>query len=253
MKVSDIPSMADKLLEEYNSDLMIITDIFDCINNSEHEHLKQCISDSYYLLSYDFSLNKLNQVYWMKLLTETQVLSLMDRETRSTWESSCKHSKPHKPCNFTEDNVYATLNQIYGNRFNMRLRAIDTVFKGLSWDYKTNNGVMFGDKVVLNRFHNGYLICPEVRHSLDDLQREHLLYDGKDEVIGDDTLSRFFHLNFMIREVKYPYIYEDVYFHIKIFKKGTLHLKFKRPDIIKHLNKMLSESNKNKIPENKKK
>ncbi|SAG85554.1 Uncharacterised protein [Enterobacter hormaechei] len=45
---------------------------------------------------------------------------------------------------------YNTFEQLHHNKQDVFERGIINVFKGLSWDYKTNNPCYFGKKIIVN-------------------------------------------------------------------------------------------------------
>ncbi|ENG7017647.1 DUF4942 domain-containing protein, partial [Yersinia enterocolitica] len=123
-------------------------------------------------------------------------------------------------------------------------RGIINVFKGLSWDYKTNSPCSFGKKIIINNLvtHNrwGYsLNWGWRRDQLADLERMLFLLDGKPipDNRGDITTRLMEH----VRDNPSQQSYEDDYFSIRYFQKGTAHLTFKRPKLIEKMNDTIAK------------
>ncbi|ELZ8657404.1 DUF4942 domain-containing protein [Salmonella enterica] len=47
-------------------------------------------------------------------------------------------------------NILSTFEQLHHNKQDVFERGIINVFKGLSWDYKTNNPCCFGKRIIVN-------------------------------------------------------------------------------------------------------
>lgn len=123
-------------------------------------------------------------------------------------------------------------------------RGIINVFKGLSWDYKTNSPCSFGKKIIINNLvtHNrwGYsLNWGWRRDQLADLERMLFLLDGK--TIPDNRGDINTRLMEHVRDHPSQQSYEDDYFNIRYFQKGTGHLTFDRPDLMDKMNDIITK------------
>lgn len=123
-------------------------------------------------------------------------------------------------------------------------RGIINVFKGLSWDYKTNSPCSFGKKIIIKNLvsHNrwGYSLSGGWRRDqLADLERMLFLLDGNPipENRGDISTRLMEHISLQ----KASQLYEDDYFSIRYFQKGTAHLTFKRPELIERMNDIIAK------------
>ncbi|EKB2189929.1 DUF4942 domain-containing protein, partial [Escherichia coli] len=84
----------------------------------------------------------------------------------------------------SEANILSTFEQLHQNKDEVFERGVINVFKGLSWDYKTNSPCKFGSKIIVNNlvrwdqwgFH---LISGMQADRLADLERMLHLLSGK--------------------------------------------------------------------------
>lgn len=123
-------------------------------------------------------------------------------------------------------------------------RGIINVFKGLSWDYKTNSPCSFGKKIIINNLvtHNRWgfsLNWGWRRDQLADLERMLFLLDGKP--IPDNRGDISTRLKEHIRDNPAKDMYEDEFFSIRYFQKGTAHLTFKRLELIERMNDIIAK------------
>jgi hypothetical protein len=184
---------------------------------------------------------------WSYLLRESGLKAFLDAEARKKWETAIqKNDVPP----LTWDNVQATFKSLYDARGAMFERGVVEVFRSLSWDYKTNNPVAFGKRLVLRHIVSTYKMqIFGVEHSgadkLDDLTRVMSVLDGKPE--PDNRNSTYLALS----KVSWPKITKEAdlaYFSLKGFKNGNAHLTFKRPDLVDKMNLILAKSHPNALP-----
>lgn len=125
----------------------------------------------------------------------------------------------------------------------MRCWGFLTVWKKLSWDYKTNNPCSFGKKIIISNFVKydkwGYnLNWGWQRDRLTDLERMLTILEGQS--IPDSREDIIRRLDDHIRENRHSTHYEDKMFSIKYFQKGTAHIIFNRPDLVDKLNDIIA-------------
>lgn len=170
---------------------------------------------------------------WAYLMEESGIFTFMDGKARAEWDKSITEGT-YPP--FTFDSVRETFRSLYANRGDMFERGIVEIYKGLSWDYKTNQPFKFGKRVILTGFSYGYIYGSGC-NKIDDLQRVFCVLDGKQEPDVRDGVGR---------EIRRRHIYEKAdqyegnYFNVRWFKKGTAHIAFKREDLVQQCNRILS-------------
>ncbi|HHN8384058.1 TPA: DUF4942 domain-containing protein [Klebsiella quasipneumoniae] len=172
---------------------------------------------------------------WKDLMNKSGMLALMDTQARDEWYNSLE--KDDIPA-VSEENILSTFEQLHQSKAEVFERGIINVFKGLSWDYKSNSPCKFGKKIIVDglvqydrwgfHFRHG-----RRREQLADLDRMLNLLDGKPVPENRNDLS--VRLDAHIRK-QHASVFEDEYVEIRYFQKGTGHIIFKRSDLIDKMN-----------------
>ena len=155
----------------------------------------------------------------------------MDAQARKQWDNNLEGDDIPE---ISEANILSTFEQLHHSKADVFERGIINVFKGLSWDYKTNSPCQFGKKIIVNGLvdHNRW-------EQLADLERMLFLLDGKP--IPDNRGDISNRLMEHIRDNPAKDVYEDEFFSIRYFQKGTAHLTFKRPELVEKMNDIISK------------
>ncbi|AIR87085.1 DUF4942 domain-containing protein [Pantoea rwandensis] len=182
----------------------------------------------------------LDRSIWRDLMQKSGMISLMDALACDQWD---KNLEVDDFPEISEANILSTFEQLNQSKAEVFERGIINVFKGLSWDYKTNSPCFFGKKIIMNNLvtHNrwGYsLTSGDRRDQLTDLERMLFLLDGK--AIPDNRADISINLMNHIRDNLGKDVYEDAYFSIRYFQKGTAHVTFKRPELVKKMNDIIA-------------
>ena len=176
---------------------------------------------------------------WKDLMNKSGMLALMDAQARDEWYNSLE--KDDIPA-ISEENILSTFEQLHQSKAEVFERGIINVFKGLSWDYKSNSPCKFGKKIIVDglvqydrwgfHFRHG-----RRREQLADLDRMLNLLDGKPVPENRNDLS--VRLDAHIRK-QHASVFEDEYVEIRYFQKGTGHIIFKRSDLIDKMNEIVA-------------
>ena len=183
----------------------------------------------------------LDRGIWRDLMKKSGMLSLMDAAAREQWYNSLE--KDDIPA-VSEENIMSTFEQLHLNKEAVFERGVINVFKGLSWDYRTNSPCKFGAKIIVtglvkfDRWGFG-LNWGWQRDRLADLERMLMLLDGKP--VPDNRADVTRRLGDHIHENRHSNRYEDEMFAIKYFQKGTAHITFKRPELVDKLNDIIAQ------------
>lgn len=179
---------------------------------------------------------------WRDLMLKSGMLALMDAQARDQWYKSLEGDEIPA---ISEDNILSTFRQLHHTKHDVFERGILNVFKGLSWDYKTNSPCCFGRKIIINNLvtHNRWgfsLNWGWRRDQLADLERMLFLLDGKPvpDNRGDITTRLMEH----IRDNPGLSVYEDNYFAIRYFQKGTGHITFRCPVLVDKMNDIVAKN-----------
>ncbi|HDD9954488.1 TPA: DUF4942 domain-containing protein [Escherichia coli] len=159
---------------------------------------------------------------WRDLMLKSGMMALMDAQARDQLHKTLEEGD--LPA-ISEANILSTFKQLHLNKRDVFERGIINVFKGLSWDYKTNSPCSFGKKIIINNLvtHNRWgfsLNWGWRRDQLADLERMLFLLDGKPipDNRGDITTRLMDH----IRDNPSKDVYEDNLFSIRYFRKRRL-------------------------------
>ena len=178
---------------------------------------------------------------WKDLMNKSGMLALMDAQVRDEWYNSLE--KDDIPT-VSEENILSTFKQLHQSKGDVFERGAINVFKGLSWDYKSNSPCKFGKKIIVtglvkyDRWGFG-LSWGWQRDRLADLERMLMILDGKP--VPDNRADVTRRLGDHIHENRHSNRYEDEMFTIKYFQKGTAHITMKRPDLVDKLNDIIAK------------
>lgn len=177
---------------------------------------------------------------WKDLMQRSGMQSLMDAKARNEWYNSLE--KEDIPA-ISEENILSTFEQLHQSKGEVFERGVLNVFKGLSWDFKSNSPCKFGKKIIVNGLvkHDQWgfgLNWGWQRDRLADLERMLMLLDGKP--VPDNRADVTRRLGDHIHENRHSNCYEDAMFTIKYFQKGTAHVTFKRPELVDKLNDIIA-------------
>lgn len=189
--------------------------------------------------AFDNYLKAIDAGCWARLLDLSGLRTFMDTKAREAWnENIDKHKVPP----LTLENVEATFKVMHAARRDMFERGVIAVFRHLSWDYKTNNPVMFGKRIILTHVYDVRMgincVNYEGTNKLDDLMRAFCLLDGKPELDHRQGAHR------RLRDAgsRLPVVVDfDGMFTIKGFKNGNGHLTFLRPELVDQMNFIIAK------------
>lgn len=191
---------------------------------------------------------RVDALAWDHLMRESGLLTFMDAKAREQWRE--RIDKVQTPA-LTRDNIAATFQELYNARGEMFERGVIACFRSLSWDYKTNNPIKFGKRIV--KYLGNYSFYVDRTDELNDLQRVLCILDGKPE--EDHRHSLVTRLNAAKRDPRAAYgqlargELADVYMNIRWFKNGNGHITFKRLDLVDRLNAIIAKHYPDALPE----
>ncbi|BET61298.1 MULTISPECIES: DUF4942 domain-containing protein [Yersinia pseudotuberculosis complex] len=192
----------------------------------------------------------LDRGIWRDLMKKSGMLSLMDAQARDQWYRNLEGD--NIPA-ISEANILSTFEQLHQQKDGVFERGVINLFKGLSWHYKTNSPCQFGKKIIMNNLVScnqwGFTLNHGSRRDqLADLERMLHLLDGKaiPDNRGDVTNRLYEHIRANPHIAK---VYEDDYFSIKYFMKGSAHLTFRKPELIDKMNAIVAKHYPGVLPE----
>ncbi|HBE9179838.1 TPA: DUF4942 domain-containing protein [Serratia fonticola] len=179
---------------------------------------------------------------WQDLMKKSGMLSVMDAQARDQWYRNLESKD--LPA-ISSDSIYSTFEQLHRDKGEVFERGVINVFKSLSWHYKTNSPCRFGKKVIVSNLVSynqwGFTLNHSYRRDqLADLERMLYLLDGKPlpDNRSDLTARLYEHIRANPQMAK---VYEDEYFSIKYFMKGSAHLTFRKPGLVDKMNDIVAK------------
>ncbi|WP_447874018.1 DUF4942 domain-containing protein [Serratia fonticola] len=184
----------------------------------------------------------LDRDLWQDLMKKSGMLSVMDAQARDQWYRNLESKD--LPA-ISEESIYTTFEQLHRDKGEVFERGVINVFKSLSWDYKSNHPCKFGKKIIVNGLVSynqwGFTLNHSYRRDqLADLERMLHLLDGKPlpDNRSDITTRLYEHIRANPQMAK---VYEDEYFSMKYFMKGSAHLTFKKPALVDKMNDIITK------------
>lgn len=86
----------------------------------------------------------LDRGIWRDLMKKSGMLSIMDAQARDQWYRNLEGDDIPA---VSEANILSTFEQLHLNKGDVFERGVINVFKGLSWDYKSNSPCKFGKRL----------------------------------------------------------------------------------------------------------
>ncbi|HHQ6599728.1 TPA: DUF4942 domain-containing protein [Serratia fonticola] len=184
----------------------------------------------------------LDRYIWQDLMKKSGMLSVMDAQARDQWYRNLESKD--LPA-ISEESIYSTFEQLHRDKGEVFERGVINVFKSLSWHYKTNSPCRFGKKVIVTNLVSynqwGFTLNHSYRRDqLADLERMLHLLDGKPlpDNRSDLTTRLYEHIRANPQMAK---VYEDEYFSIKYYMKGSAHLTFRKQGLVEKMNDIVAK------------
>lgn len=194
---------------------------------------------------------RLRAAMWRKLIDESGMKTFMGSKQVEEWDDMVLEPKRFKELpEINLDNITATFEALHKDKGTMFNKSVVDVFRGLSWDYKTNIPHKFGKRIIVGYL---YSTCKNsARDKINDLEKAFSVLDDKNVpdyrqgsgYVVYDTACKFGGTKAMLLEFDY--------FTVKTFKNGNGHITFTRPDLVDKLNKIIATAYPNSLPPKKK-
>lgn len=195
-------------------------------------------------LSLEEATAAIDRQFWRACFNHTGLAKLMDAQARREFEASLE--RPDVPT-FSEKTIRATFIATFQDAEMMLSRSLFNLWKDLDRTYYRTNGKppsQLGRKVIINhmveeRFamhsHPGLRINYRQSQFFNDIDRAFRQLDNN-APFSECALESA--VNTALADYG---TYEDEYFKMRGFKAGTLHLWFKRQDLLDAANRRVSE------------
>lgn len=209
------------------------------------------------------SEKKLAALYWGKVIADTEINIIVSEKENKRWKEIIEDTKNIPK--FTEKNVISTVNQIFDSKAKFFAERISYLFEKLSKKHVTNSGFGFGEKLIIDKVHDGMSaskqypsIDTERLGALTELRKLVAFYKSNDvlDLSNSSNITSSYDIVSKALEKlketgKTEFFIDSGSLFIKIFKIGTIHIGIE-PEIADKLNLMLAYLNGNKIAESNK-
>lgn len=181
-------------------------------------------------------------VFWRLLMHRTGMFSILSADARRRWDEQTTRPRRHwsegdapvlPP--LTRENVLATFGELFERREELRVEGVVSVFKSLSWDYKTNRPRKFGRRLILRGCCGDSTYSHNTADQLDDLLR--VLYRHDDLPEPDHRMAMHNELRRAWDEGRDA---ATPYFTVRLHKNGNGHVTFTRHDAVESLNRIVA-------------
>jgi hypothetical protein len=195
------------------------------------------------LLGLEQSVQRVDKQGWRYLLVESGMRTFMNAEMRGKWDKLIREDSEKVP-ELSRGTINATFTQLHNDKQAIFEEGVISVFKNLSWQYKTNLPQKFGKRIIL-----GYVRSYSYSGAgdkLDDLCRVFSILDK--QIVKDHRRSDGSELVSMARN-KLSGEHEFQYFSARWFKNGNAHITFTRMDLVDQLNRIIAKHFPDALPE----
>lgn len=186
--------------------------------------------------SQDTLKKRLDAELWDVLFKASGVRSFMDAEARARFQKS-RDKLDIVP--LTKESLKSTFRALYADRDEMFANGVENLFRGLSWDHRTNSPVAFGRKLILRV--RSYMattgLDPSAANTLDDLVRALCVLSGKPE---PDHRHGMFQVLGPVMSASARGEWSGEFFRVHWYKNGMGHFEFLDPELVLKLNKVLA-------------
>lgn len=184
------------------------------------------------LFNCENAIAALNAEYWNKVMTLTGVLKVMPAAKRTAWYEEIREMKTP---DFVEENVRATVMDLFNSRSQFFAEKVDGIFKALSSEHVTNVPEGFGRRLIMASI-TGYGSYSRDRiEYLHDLRGIIAGFLGREEFVNYATREA---VGSMKTDGKWN-VLDGGAVRMRLYKKGTCHIEI-HPDIAWQLNKVLA-------------
>lgn len=183
---------------------------------------------------------ELDTAIWRYCIKATALSDLMDAQAKKQFEEQLGKTVPEA----SEDNISATMMQMVAAAPDTFKRGVVNAFRYLAEGYKSNDAFKIGKRGVRSyavsycTYMKGFTLSYRVKDELLDVDRVMHLLDRKTNPTYPGELVSAIQSAMAKKE---SMIAETTYFTAKWFKNGNIHLIWKRPDLMKQVNRIIAE------------
>lgn len=159
---------------------------------------------------------------WRRFLNEAGLWDLMSRQERERWRRvlDLYSHEPVEP--FDAETASGVFLDVTERKEELRMEALEGLYRRLSWDHKTDQPSMFGEKLIYQDFYNRY---------------------GRTSRYGDDCMADLLRELYRLDGKPEPGYWPQFaagYVEVQGFKNGNAHIHLLRSDLVDQLNAELA-------------
>lgn len=190
------------------------------------------------------AIKALDANYWSEALALTKIMDLLPAKRRNEWNNNIYELNTPP---FTEDNVRATLLELFAQRKNYFAERVDGIFRALSHEHVTNRPEGFSKRLISYIRYSVVLISSDVAH-IEDLRHVVATLLQREAPAGH-SIAMYNLINDIYKTGRTGewFDIDGGAFRIKVFLKGTVHIDI-HPSIAWQLNRVLAHLYPQAIP-----
>lgn len=174
---------------------------------------------------------RIDREIWSHLLKKSGMWDFMDAKARAEWRKAYDNQEFPE---LTPENIRTAFEDMHSQRGKMLSRGVLHLFERLSSHHKTNSPMAFRRKMIVEYMcqnWGGHLSVSHQRADLvDDLNRTLHILHGEPQPVER---------SWQVMDRAVPGEADFPYFTVRLFKKGTAHMRFKNEEDVQKLNAML--------------
>lgn len=234
--IEDYCAARDQAIQNYKTALRCLESAKSCLNPMGSHAFPP---DGNLQLSIGRFTREVDERMWEVAFDKTGLLQFMDAKATREFRYSIKHKTPP----FTLEVVRQQLTSAASRADEYFARGVVELFRSLSDDYKTNSKEVFcvGPKAVMTYMTSRYTGSMEVsyraRPEINDLDRVFQTLAGFKYQPGSLESA----INTAWKDPDNRNVFENDFFHMRGFKNGNLHIKFKRQDLLDKANRLIAD------------
>lgn len=253
-----IPSVAiDRIIAQRNEGIALFMQAMECLATARRILLdasgdiflygfEDCVTDSVRRMDKPEEAKRnitrlADRKIWDRLMTDTGMYTFMSSCQRDEWNIQLMSDTCPK---ITLDNVLATFRHLNASKMQTFEQGLIDIYRKLSWDYRSNNPCRLGKRIIIEnllyRWSNGRVTLDcSGGEALNDLVRPFYLLEGRNVPDFRSSIGAQYG-EFLGNGDNVGKLLEGEYFTVRGYQKGTVHIVFKRSDLVEKLNDIIA-------------
>jgi len=243
----EIVAKRDRALDLYTRGVQMLVEavrVHKEVGGTDYTHLRDVLREH----GYDIEQGQTGKVVagcrrnldgavWTHIMGALGLLNLMDAAEVKAF----RRQNETDPAEVTRDNLVATFERLTAESDAIFRRGVINLFNGLDRSFASNPAYRLGDKLIFTRAlseHGGWNHWGNRQGEMRDLDRIFHIVDEKPpkDHCGDAAA--------MVSELSRTELGGTVitdYFEIRTFKNGNAHVRFRRPDLVVKVNRIIAD------------